>query len=84
VKLDASWKPKVIPKTDEQVAEISTVISKNILFIGMDAEQRRIIIDAMEEKLFAPEDVIIKQVCVALARCGLQGCAWRSSVAQHR
>lgn len=61
VKLDKEFKPVVIPKTDEEKAEISAVMAANILFKGMDDDARRLIVDSMSLKSFAPGDTIIKQ-----------------------
>lgn len=47
VKLDGAWTPVVVPKSEEERAEIAAVLQKNILFAAMDDDQRRILIDAM-------------------------------------
>lgn len=61
VKLDINFVPTIIPKTAEQKAEIVSVISKNFLFRGMDADAERLIVDAMDIKSFSPGDTLIKQ-----------------------
>lgn len=60
-KHDANFVAKVVPKSDEEVARIAEIISKNILFNGMDEKQRKIIIDSMERKAFESGHDIIKQ-----------------------
>lgn len=59
--MDASWKARVVEKPEDVKASIHAVIGKNILFASMDIDQRSTIVDAMEEKLFAKGDTLIKQ-----------------------
>jgi hypothetical protein len=61
VRLDKEFKPTIIPKSDEQKAEIEAVLASNILFKGMDSDARNLIVDAMDSKSFAKGDIIIKQ-----------------------
>lgn len=61
VRLDASWEPRVLPKTEEEQAEIHRVILNNILFATLDEDQRNVIVGAMERRDYAPGDKIIKQ-----------------------
>lgn len=61
VKLDESWTPTVVPKTDEQKAGIREIMKKNILFRTLEGDQLELLIDVMEEKKFSSGDVIIQQ-----------------------
>eukprot|EP01006_Ploeotia_vitrea_P057577 TRINITY_DN68190_c4_g1_i2.p2 TRINITY_DN68190_c4_g1~~TRINITY_DN68190_c4_g1_i2.p2 ORF type:complete len:690 (-),score=428.08 TRINITY_DN68190_c4_g1_i2:1369-3438(-) len=58
---DSDWKPVVIPKTDEQLDAIRTAIANNFLFASLDAEQTKIVLDAMFEVNFKAGDYIIRQ-----------------------
>ena len=58
---NANWKPVKIPKTDEQRTNILSVIGQNILFATMNEDERSILADIMSEKVYQPNDVIIKQ-----------------------
>ena len=60
-KVDADWKPVKIPKTDEQRKTILSVIDQNILFTTMNEAEKSILADIMSEKIYQPNDVIIKQ-----------------------
>jgi len=59
-KVDLSKIP-VIPKTDEQKAEIQTIIKNNILFKALDKNALAQIIDAMDEKSVKAGEFVIKQ-----------------------
>lgn len=61
VKLEAGWKPRIVNKSEEAKERIRAVVAKCILFSGMDAREREVIVDAMEEKKFAADDIIIRQ-----------------------
>jgi hypothetical protein len=61
VKLDGTWTPVVIPKSEEDRDEIAAVLQRNILFAAMDDDQRRILIDAMVRKEFPADTAIITQ-----------------------
>eukprot|EP00002_Diphylleia_rotans_P008655 TRINITY_DN1867_c0_g1_i15.p2 TRINITY_DN1867_c0_g1~~TRINITY_DN1867_c0_g1_i15.p2 ORF type:complete len:352 (+),score=90.66 TRINITY_DN1867_c0_g1_i15:252-1307(+) len=52
---------KVIPKSEEAMKSIERAIEKNILFKGLDEEQKKDILNAMFEKKVVKDDVIIKQ-----------------------
>jgi cAMP-dependent protein kinase regulator len=61
VELDASFEPRVIPKSDDSRVEIAAAIAHNIVFAGLADDQRQVLIDAMERTEFAPGSVIIRQ-----------------------
>jgi hypothetical protein len=61
VKLDGAWTPVVVPKSEDDRAEIAAVLQRNILFAAMDDDQRRILIDAMVRKEFTAGTAIITQ-----------------------
>eukprot|EP00002_Diphylleia_rotans_P007235 TRINITY_DN1672_c0_g2_i2.p1 TRINITY_DN1672_c0_g2~~TRINITY_DN1672_c0_g2_i2.p1 ORF type:complete len:381 (-),score=92.33 TRINITY_DN1672_c0_g2_i2:328-1470(-) len=52
---------KVIPKSEEAMKSIERAIEKNILFKGLDEEQKKDILNAMFEKKVVKDDTIIKQ-----------------------
>jgi len=59
-KVDMSTAP-VIPKTPEQTATITAIVSTNILFSSLDKPSKKTVVDAMSEKVCAPGEVVIKQ-----------------------
>lgn len=61
IKLEAGWKPRIVAKAESERERIREVVGKCILFMGMDAREREVIVDAMEEKKFNAGDVIIRQ-----------------------
>jgi hypothetical protein len=61
VKLDASWRPTVVEKTEEERAGIEAVIVRNALLGGLDEDGRAVVVGAMARKTFESGDVIIKQ-----------------------
>lgn len=61
VALSSDWTPVVVPKSPEQQEEIDAVLRSNLLFAGMDADQRRVLVDAMTPKSFEAGAVIIRQ-----------------------
>jgi CRP-like cAMP-binding protein len=58
---DASWEPKIIPKSDAQRDRISSAIRKNFLFSTLEPEQRELVLLAMFEAKFRPGERVITQ-----------------------
>jgi len=56
-----SFKPKIIPKTEEQKARIEEKLKISFIFNSLDENELTIVVDAMEEKKFMKDDVVIKQ-----------------------
>jgi hypothetical protein len=52
---------RVIEKTEEDKEHIRSAVKNNFLFSSLDKEQMKIVVDAMERKVFKKNDVIIKQ-----------------------
>ncbi|KAA0149785.1 hypothetical protein FNF31_07162 [Cafeteria roenbergensis] len=61
VSLDEDFDPPVIVKTADEAAEISAAISGNIIFAGLDTDQRSVLIGAMERREFSAGETIIRQ-----------------------
>jgi CRP-like cAMP-binding protein len=62
VKLDrGDYTPKVIPKTPEQMAQISSALKKNFVFDSIDEKAEKTIIDAMDLQDVAAGQTLIKQ-----------------------
>ena len=61
VSLDEAFDPPVIVKTADEAAEISAAISGNIIFAGLDTDQRSVLIGAMERREFSAGETIIRQ-----------------------
>jgi len=55
------FKPKVIPKSDEQIQRIKLKILQSFLFENLEGKEIDIVINAMDEKTFLPGDTIITQ-----------------------
>ncbi|CAD8120413.1 unnamed protein product [Paramecium sonneborni] len=55
------FKPRVIPKSQDQRERIENKLSGVFMFQGLDQNEKNIIIDAMEEKHFNAGDWIINQ-----------------------
>jgi len=53
--------PQFIKKTEDQIERIKTKILTSFLFRNLDSEDLDIIIGAMEEKVFSPNEYVIKQ-----------------------
>jgi len=53
--------PKVIAKSNEQKQRIVARLEKAFMFSALDDKEKNIVIDAMVEKQFAPEEYVIKQ-----------------------
>jgi len=52
---------RIIPKNDSERKHIEDSVKGNFLFSSLDPDQMKIVIDAMESKLYKAGDVIIKQ-----------------------
>jgi len=52
---------RVIPKTEADEEHIRKAVANNILFMSLDDEQMKVVIDAMQAFNFKPGEVIIKQ-----------------------
>jgi cAMP-dependent protein kinase regulator len=57
----SDFKAKVIPKTSDQKNRIKLRISQAFMFAALEEKDLTVVIDAMEEKLVAPTDWVIKQ-----------------------
>ena len=57
----AEWKPRVIPKTQDQRNRILERLSQAFMFANLDQKEQNIVIDAMEEVKFAKEQWVIRQ-----------------------
>eukprot|EP00825_Cyclidium_porcatum_P049133 TRINITY_DN841_c0_g2_i2.p1 TRINITY_DN841_c0_g2~~TRINITY_DN841_c0_g2_i2.p1 ORF type:complete len:375 (+),score=79.28 TRINITY_DN841_c0_g2_i2:148-1272(+) len=55
------FKPKIVPKSQEQMARIKTRLSQAFMFQSLDDQEQKIVIDAMEEKAFKAGDKVIVQ-----------------------
>lgn len=55
------FKPIIHPKTEDQVTSIKARIIQSFLFNSLEAADLKIVIDAMEEKIFQKGDVVITQ-----------------------
>ena len=55
------FKPRVIPKTPEQINRIKTRILTSFIFSNVEKNELDVIISAMEEKRFQPLDIVITQ-----------------------
>lgn len=55
------FKPVVIPKTEDQIVSIKSRLIHSFMFNYLEANDMKIIIDAMEYKKFSKGDVIINQ-----------------------
>lgn len=55
------FKPKVIPKSADQKHRILQRLEKAFMFSALDEREKNIVIDAMQEKHFKPDEYVIKQ-----------------------
>lgn len=53
--------PRVIPKTEDQIARIQTKVLKSFIFNNLDGRELKTVVDAMEEFTCKDKDIIIKQ-----------------------
>ncbi|KAK9468608.1 cyclic nucleotide-binding-like protein [Lipomyces arxii] len=56
-----SWRPRTIPKTEEQSMRLNKIIAQNFLFRGLDDEALQTILNVLEEKRIAGNVTIIQQ-----------------------
>ncbi|KAL4494637.1 hypothetical protein ABPG72_004539 [Tetrahymena utriculariae] len=56
-----AFKPKIVQKKPEIVQRITKRLSEAFMFSALDENERKIVIDAMEEKKFAKDEYVIKQ-----------------------
>ena len=61
---DEKWEKVVIPKSDEHRARIAKAVAHNLLFRQLDEAQRKDVVDAMAEKIFGKDEVVIQQGAV--------------------
>jgi len=55
------FKAKVIPKTAEQKQRIIQRLEKAFMFSALDDKEKNIVVDAMQERQFKPDEYVIKQ-----------------------
>jgi len=55
------FKPRVIEKTLEQIQQLRTKLDKSFMFSVLDDSEKEMIIQAMEERKFAPSQWVIQQ-----------------------
>lgn len=56
-----NYKPKLIPKSQSQKDKISQRLNQAFMFSALDEKEKDIVINAMEEKRFKPNEWVIKQ-----------------------
>lgn len=56
-----AYVPKIVKKSDEQIARISTRLGQAFMFSALDEKEKRIVIDAMEERFFKSGENVITQ-----------------------
>ncbi len=52
---------KVVPKTSEQIERITNKVNQSFMFSALDEKDLKTVINAMEEKIFNKDDIVIKQ-----------------------
>jgi len=57
----SAFQAKIIPKSEEQKGRIRQRLSQAFMFSALDDKEQEIVINAMEEKTFHPEDYVIQQ-----------------------
>jgi cAMP-dependent protein kinase regulator len=55
------FKHRIIPKTPDQIERITNKVNKSFMFSALDEKDLKTVIDAMEEKNFLKNEVVIKQ-----------------------
>eukprot|EP00831_Metopus_contortus_P085353 TRINITY_DN9913_c0_g1_i1.p3 TRINITY_DN9913_c0_g1~~TRINITY_DN9913_c0_g1_i1.p3 ORF type:complete len:174 (+),score=19.06 TRINITY_DN9913_c0_g1_i1:170-691(+) len=55
------FKPRVIPKSEEVKARIRDKTKSSFIFMALNAHELEVVVDAMEEKIFKANDVVIQQ-----------------------
>eukprot|EP00834_Sanchytrium_tribonematis_P000682 NODE_13_length_54415_cov_0.522424.p16 type:complete len:348 gc:universal NODE_13_length_54415_cov_0.522424:47170-48213(+) len=58
---ETNFEKIIIPKSDQQKARLAESVQQNFLFRNLDEDQSRDVINAMEERIVKPEEVIIRQ-----------------------
>ena len=58
---EEQWEMKVVPKTDEEVAQIRAALKGNFLFQNLPDRQTRMIFDVMTRQKVGSKEVVIKQ-----------------------
>ncbi|EGR29661.1 hypothetical protein IMG5_151310 [Ichthyophthirius multifiliis] len=56
-----AFKPKIIQKKPEQIQKITQRLSQAFMFSALDDGQRKIVIDAMDEKRYKAGELVIQQ-----------------------
>jgi cAMP-dependent protein kinase regulator len=56
-----NYKPVVHPKTEDQITAIKSRVIQSFLFNSLDANELKIVIDAMDVRKFKKDDVVIEQ-----------------------
>lgn len=56
-----SYVPKVVKKSEEQAKRIRTRLAQAFMFSALDEKEKKIVVDAMEEKSFKAGDKVITQ-----------------------
>jgi len=57
----SAFEPKLVQKSEEQKERIRTRLSQAFMFSALDDKEQNIVINAMEEKVLQPEELVIKQ-----------------------
>lgn len=55
------FKARVVPKSEAATAAINEKISKSFMFSGLDEAEKKIVVDAMEEKKCFKKEAVIKE-----------------------
>ena len=55
------FKARIIPKSQAAKDAIMDKISKSFMFSGLDAKEKNIVVDAMEEKKAEPNEAVITE-----------------------
>jgi len=57
----SNFKPRVVDKTDQTKSKIRARLNQSFLFQALNEEELRIVVDAMDEKKYAPGETVIQQ-----------------------
>ena len=57
----SDFQPRIIQKTVEQETIIKSRLSKSFMFEALDENEKEIVVKAMEEKRFSPDEFVINQ-----------------------
>ena len=55
------FKPRVIEKTEEQKERLSAKLMMSFMFNSLNNQEMEIVLDAIEEKNYVKDDIVIKQ-----------------------